>query len=95
MSVLLGWIRTKPNYTRFNQGTRSNNTGETKYAISMEVVNAIKNAGITTHTQEAVIAKISQLETNHDEAHDHHTRRIICASVSSVMTQSGQNACIY
>jgi len=65
------WIRTKPNYARFNRGTRSNNTGETKYAISMEVVNAIKNAGITTpRTQEAVIAKISQLETDYDEAHD-------------------------
>ena len=71
MSVLLDWITTKPNYARFNRGTRNNITGETKYAISMEVVNAIMNAGIITpRTQEAVIAKISQLETDYDEAHD-------------------------
>ena len=37
----------------------------------MEVVNAITNTGITTtRTQEAVIAKISQLETDYDKAHD-------------------------
>jgi len=71
MSVLLDWITTKPNYARFNRGTRNNLTGETKYAISMEVVTAITNAGITApRTQEAVIAKISQLETDYDEAHD-------------------------
>jgi len=71
MSVLLDWITTKPNYARFNRGTRNNITGETKYAISMEVVTAITNAGITAaRTQEAVIAKISQLETDYDEAYD-------------------------
>jgi len=71
MSVLLDWITTKPNYARFNRGTRNSLTGKTKYAISMEVVTAITNAGIITpRTQEAVIAKISQLETDYDEAHD-------------------------
>mmetsp|Transcript_10406 Transcript_10406/g.12215 ORF Transcript_10406/g.12215 Transcript_10406/m.12215 type:complete len:570 (-) Transcript_10406:261-1970(-) len=71
MSVLLDWITTKPNYARFNRGTRNSLTGETKYAISMEVVTAITNAGITApRTQEAVIAKISQLETDYDEAYD-------------------------
>ena len=67
MSVLLDWITTKNNYDRFNRGTRNNVTGETKYAISMEIVNAITEAGIIApRSQEAVIAKISQLETDYD-----------------------------
>lgn len=71
MSVLLDWITTKNNYDRFNRGTRNNVTGETKYAISMEIVNAITEAGIIApRSQEAVIAKISQLETDYDSAHD-------------------------
>jgi hypothetical protein len=67
MSVLIDWLATDGNFSRF----RGNNGGETKLAICQEIADLMKEKGIVAErTGKLILDKIAVIEKSFKVAHD-------------------------
>jgi len=66
LQILLDWITTAGNYSRFTGGVG----GETKLTVAGEIRNKIQSAGIVANrTPESIITKIYELVNSYKQAH--------------------------
>lgn len=68
LQVLLDWMTTAGNYSRFTGG--AGQRGETKQSIAVEIQNHIRESGIVVNcTTDSIIHKIKELISSYKDAH--------------------------